>query len=147
MFSNSGGSGTAFPPGSFVYDADDVPFGTVWWFLYAGISCLLVLFAGIMSGLTLGLMSLGLVDLEILLRTGSSTQKKQAGSFLSFISHFLILILFLFISFALLQLLFFLFFKNNTSCLLLCFFVMLVLWRYLFFYFIILHSLIHTQFK
>jgi len=69
-----------FRPGNFVYDAEDIPFGTLWWFLYAGISCLLVLFAGIMSGLTLGLMSLGLVDLEILQQSGSSTEKKQAGT-------------------------------------------------------------------
>ncbi|KAK6122648.1 hypothetical protein DH2020_043610 [Rehmannia glutinosa] len=56
----------------------EIEFGTVWWFVYAGISCVLVLFAGIMSGLTLGLMSLGLVDLEILERSGTPTEKKQA---------------------------------------------------------------------
>lgn len=67
------------PENFVVYDADDVPFGTLWWFVYAGTSCLLVLFAGIMSGLTLGLMSLSLVDLEILQRSGSSTERKQAG--------------------------------------------------------------------
>lgn len=61
-------------------EADDIPFPTAWWFLYAGFSCLLVLFAGIMSGLTLGLMSLNLVELEILQRTGSSTEKKQAAA-------------------------------------------------------------------
>ncbi|CAJ1905891.1 unnamed protein product [Sphenostylis stenocarpa] len=71
-----------FRPERFVYDAEDIPFGTLSWFLYAGISCLLVLFAGIMSGLTLGLMSLGLVDLEILQRSGSSTEKKQAAAIL-----------------------------------------------------------------
>jgi metal transporter CNNM len=59
--------------------ADDIEFGTPWWFFDAGISCFLVLFAGIMSGLTLGLMSLGLVDLEILQRSGTSTEKKQAA--------------------------------------------------------------------
>ncbi|XP_064976067.1 DUF21 domain-containing protein At4g14240-like [Musa acuminata AAA Group] len=63
-------------------EAEDVPFGTVWWYVYAGISCLLVLFAGIMSGLTLGLMSLGLVDLEILQRSGTPTEKKQAAQIL-----------------------------------------------------------------
>ncbi|KAK7285383.1 hypothetical protein RJT34_20152 [Clitoria ternatea] len=68
--------------GNFVYDAEDIPFGTLWWFIYTGISCLLVLFAGIMSGLTLGLMSLSLVDLEILHRSGSSTEKKQAAAIL-----------------------------------------------------------------
>ncbi|RRT55992.1 hypothetical protein B296_00048112 [Ensete ventricosum] len=60
-------------------EAEDVPFGTAWWYIFAGISCFLVLFAGIMSGLTLGLMSLGLVDLEILQRSGTPTEKKQAG--------------------------------------------------------------------
>ncbi|XP_015958608.2 DUF21 domain-containing protein At4g14240-like [Arachis duranensis] len=57
-----------------------IPFGSVWWFIYAGLSCFFVLFAGIMSGLTLGLMSLGLVDLEILQRSGSPTEKKQAAT-------------------------------------------------------------------
>lgn len=65
---------------SFVTDADDVPFGTLWWFVYAGVSFLLVLFAGIMSGLTLGLMSKRPVDLEILQRSGSSTERKQAAA-------------------------------------------------------------------
>jgi metal transporter CNNM len=63
-----------------VLQADDIRFGTLWWFVYIGVSCLLVLFAGIMSGLTLGLMSLGLVELEILQRSGTSAEKKQAGS-------------------------------------------------------------------
>ncbi|XP_073267249.1 DUF21 domain-containing protein At4g14240 isoform X2 [Populus alba] len=61
---------------------DGIPFGSFSWFVYAGISCFLVLFAGIMSGLTLGLMSLGLVDLEILQRSGTSTEKKQAAAIL-----------------------------------------------------------------
>lgn len=63
--------------------AEGISFGSVWWFVYAGVSCCLVLFAGIMSGLTLGLMSLGLVDLEILQRSGTPTEKKQAGLSLS----------------------------------------------------------------
>ncbi|CAN1280577.1 DUF21 domain-containing protein At4g14230 [Linum perenne] len=58
---------------------NEIPYGTVTWFVYAGISCCLVIFAGLMSGLTLGLMSLSLVDLEILQRSGSSAEKKQAG--------------------------------------------------------------------
>ncbi|KAK3189951.1 hypothetical protein Dsin_029512 [Dipteronia sinensis] len=62
--------------------ADGIPFGSVTWYLYAGLSCFLVLFAGIMSGLTLGLMSLGLVDLEILQRSGTSSEKKQAAAIL-----------------------------------------------------------------
>ena len=47
---------------------EDVPSGTMRWYVYGGVSCVLVVFAGIMSGLTLGLMSLGLVDLEVLQR-------------------------------------------------------------------------------
>ncbi|KAJ6430945.1 hypothetical protein OIU84_018451 [Salix udensis] len=63
-------------------NGDEIPYGSVSWFVYAGISCFLVLFAGIMSGLTLGLMSLGLVDLEILQRSGTSSEKKQAAAIL-----------------------------------------------------------------
>ncbi|KAH8495173.1 hypothetical protein H0E87_018376 [Populus deltoides] len=63
-------------------NGDEIPFGSFSWFAYAGISCFLVIFAGIMSGLTLGLMSLGLVDLEILQRSGTSTEKKQAAAIL-----------------------------------------------------------------
>ncbi|PPD97309.1 hypothetical protein GOBAR_DD05654 [Gossypium barbadense] len=59
-----------------------LPFGSLWWFIYAGFSCFFVLFAGMMSGLTLGLMSLGLVELEILQRSGTSTEKKQAAAIL-----------------------------------------------------------------
>lgn len=66
--------------GSGLLKAEDVKFGSFWWFADAGISCFLVLFAGIMSGLTLGLMSLGLVDLEILERSGTPVEKKQAGA-------------------------------------------------------------------
>lgn len=72
--SNGGGETVAV-----LQEAEDIPFGTPWWYVDAGVSCLLVLFAGIMSGLTLGLMSLGLVDLEILQRSGTLTEKKQAG--------------------------------------------------------------------
>ncbi|KAJ9550463.1 hypothetical protein OSB04_014508 [Centaurea solstitialis] len=57
----------------------EIEFGSAMFFLYAGISCFLVLFAGIMSGLTLGLMSLGLVELEILQRSGTPIEKKQAA--------------------------------------------------------------------
>ncbi|KAM7256802.1 hypothetical protein ACFE04_012543 [Oxalis oulophora] len=66
----------------FVFEEEDVEFATVWWFVYAGVSCFLVLFAGIMSGLTLGLMSLSLVDLEILHSSGTSNQKLQAAAIL-----------------------------------------------------------------
>ncbi|KAI3835752.1 hypothetical protein MKW92_033215 [Papaver armeniacum] len=58
------------------------PIGTIKWYTYIGISCLLVVFAGIMSGLTLGLMSLGLVDLQILQSSGTPSEKKQAAAIL-----------------------------------------------------------------
>ncbi|KAJ4880020.1 DUF21 domain-containing protein [Raphanus sativus] len=61
-------------------ESETIPFGSLWWSIYAGVSCFLVLFAGIMSGLTLGLMSLGLVDLEILQRSGSPKEKKQSAA-------------------------------------------------------------------
>ncbi|KAI3843829.1 hypothetical protein MKW92_034710 [Papaver armeniacum] len=53
------------------------PIGTIKWYTYIGISCLLVVFAGIMSGLTLGLMSLGLVDLQILQSSGTPSEKRN----------------------------------------------------------------------
>ena len=64
-----------------VLESEAIPFGSISWFVYLAISCFLVLFAGIMSGLTLGLMSLGLVELEILQRSGTPSEKKQAGKF------------------------------------------------------------------
>ena len=57
----------------------EIEFGSAMFYVYVGISCFLVIFAGIMSGLTLGLMSLGLVELEILQRSGTPVEKKQAG--------------------------------------------------------------------
>lgn len=76
-----GGDGGA-SAGVVVLQGEDIAFGTFWWFAHAGISCLLVLFAGIMSGLTLGLMSLGLVELEILQRSGTPAEKDQAAKIL-----------------------------------------------------------------
>ncbi|GMI73835.1 hypothetical protein like AT4G14240 [Hibiscus trionum] len=69
-------------PKDIVFEPDDIPFGSFEWFVFAGVSCLLVLFAGMMSGLTLGLMSLSLVDLEILQRSGTIAEKKQAAAIL-----------------------------------------------------------------
>ena len=58
-------------------------FGSAEWWIAGAVSVVLVLFAGIMSGLTLGLMSLGLVDLEVLQRSGSDEEKKQASKLLN----------------------------------------------------------------
>lgn len=59
--------------------SSEIDFGTFWWWFYAGLCIVFVLFAGLMSGLTLGLMSFNLVDLEILARSGTPTQQQQAG--------------------------------------------------------------------
>ncbi|XP_059064106.1 DUF21 domain-containing protein At4g33700 [Cryptomeria japonica] len=52
---------------------------TSMFWIYVLICFLLVLFAGMMSGLTLGLMSLSLVDLEVLLKSGQPQDRKQAA--------------------------------------------------------------------
>ncbi|KAK9070108.1 hypothetical protein SSX86_010507 [Deinandra increscens subsp. villosa] len=76
------GAGAGATRSSIVTDSNDIEFGNPMWFVYAGVSCVLVLFAGIMSGLTLGLMSLGVVELEILHRSGTNREKKQAAAIL-----------------------------------------------------------------
>jgi hypothetical protein len=69
--------------------------------LYLLICCGLVAFAGIMSGLTLGLMSLSIVDLEVLRKAGKPEDQKNAGSdsmlilSLLFVFFFQLLLLFL----------------------------------------------------
>ncbi|XP_058069031.1 DUF21 domain-containing protein At1g47330 [Magnolia sinica] len=47
--------------------------------LYVVVIVGLVLFAGLMAGLTLGLMSLGLVDLEVLIKSGRPQDQKHAA--------------------------------------------------------------------
>jgi metal transporter CNNM len=51
---------------------------------------LLVVFAGLMSGLTLGLMSLSLVDLEVLSKSGTPQDQKHAGKFPFFTFHIIL---------------------------------------------------------
>ncbi|XVF61411.1 hypothetical protein PTKIN_Ptkin08bG0127400 [Pterospermum kingtungense] len=51
-------------------------------FIRIGIVAGLVLFAGLMSGLTMGLMSLSLVDLEVLAKSGTPTDSKHATKIL-----------------------------------------------------------------
>ncbi|XAR52967.1 hypothetical protein NMG60_11021318 [Bertholletia excelsa] len=51
-------------------------------FIHILIIVLLVLFAGLMSGLTLGLMSLSIVDLEVLARSGTPRDQKHAEKIL-----------------------------------------------------------------
>jgi metal transporter CNNM len=55
-------------------------------FIRIMIIVLLVVFAGLMSGLTLGLMSLSLVDLEVLAKSGTPQDQKHAGTVLSIIN-------------------------------------------------------------
>ena len=62
-------------------------------FIHIFVIVLLVLFAGLMSGLTLGLMSMSLVDLEVLAKSGTPRDRKHAGIFM--ISPFQVLIFFL----------------------------------------------------
>ena len=48
-------------------------------FIHIAVIAFLVLFAGLMSGLTLGLMFLSLVDLEVLAKSGTPQHRKYAG--------------------------------------------------------------------
>lgn len=48
--------------------------------IHIAVIVFLVLFAGLMSGLTLGLMSLSLVDLEVLAKSGTPEYRKYAGN-------------------------------------------------------------------
>jgi len=50
-------------------------------FIHIAVIVLLVLFAGLMSGLTLGLMSMSLVDLEVLAKSGTPRDRIHAGTY------------------------------------------------------------------
>ncbi|KAI7745998.1 hypothetical protein M8C21_026862 [Ambrosia artemisiifolia] len=56
--------------------------GETEFFIHIGIVVFLVLFAGLMSGLTLGLMSLSLVDLEVLAKSGTPKDRQYAEKIL-----------------------------------------------------------------
>ncbi|GFR41206.1 hypothetical protein Agub_g1876, partial [Astrephomene gubernaculifera] len=74
--------------------SDNTPFEN-WTYVVA---CLfLTLFAGIMSGLTLGLLSLDTVELEVLLRSGTAKEQKYARKIMPIVSnsHFLLVTLLL----------------------------------------------------
>ncbi|CAI0383046.1 unnamed protein product [Linum tenue] len=60
--------------------ADDVPCCGTQFSLYVLAVIGLVIFAGLMAGLTLGLMSLGLVDLEVLIKSGRPLDRIHAVS-------------------------------------------------------------------
>ncbi|CAN5960271.1 unnamed protein product [Sphagnum jensenii] len=61
--------------------------GTPTFYVYIVVIIGLVLFAGLMSGLTLGLMSLGLVDLEVLIKSGTPADKKHAEKILPVVKN------------------------------------------------------------
>ncbi|KAK9690548.1 hypothetical protein RND81_09G136700 [Saponaria officinalis] len=56
-------------------------------FLNIGVIVFLVIFAGLMSGLTLGLMSLSLVDLEVLAKSGTPNDRKHAEKILPVVKN------------------------------------------------------------
>ncbi|KAF5451168.1 hypothetical protein F2P56_031454 [Juglans regia] len=72
--------------------ANDVPCCEPMFWVYLIICVVLVLFAGLMSGLTLGLMSLSLVDLEVLAKAGQPQDRKNAEKILPIVkNHHLLL--------------------------------------------------------
>ncbi|XP_022158632.1 DUF21 domain-containing protein At2g14520-like [Momordica charantia] len=56
-------------------------------FIHIVIIVLLVIFAGLMSGLTLGLMSMSLVDLEVLAKSGTPKDRKYAAKILPVVKN------------------------------------------------------------
>ncbi|XP_010671605.2 DUF21 domain-containing protein At2g14520 isoform X2 [Beta vulgaris subsp. vulgaris] len=67
--------------------ANDVPCCEPMFWVYLIICVALVCFAGLMSGLTLGLMSLSLVDLEVLVKSGQPKDRKNAGKILPLVKN------------------------------------------------------------
>ncbi|XP_031475618.1 DUF21 domain-containing protein At2g14520-like isoform X1 [Nymphaea colorata] len=67
--------------------ANDVPCCKPMFWVYLLTCTGLVLFAGLMSGLTLGLMSLSLVDLEVLMKAGKPQDRKHAAKILPVVKN------------------------------------------------------------
>nr|GME10137.1 DUF21 domain-containing protein At5g52790 [Ipomoea batatas] len=67
--------------------ANDVPCCETMFWVYLVICVALVAFAGLMSGLTLGLMSLSLVDLEVLIKAGEPADRKNAEKILPIVKN------------------------------------------------------------
>ncbi|KAH6796248.1 hypothetical protein C2S51_037234 [Perilla frutescens var. frutescens] len=67
--------------------ADDVPCCETEFFVFVMVIIGLVLFAGLMAGLTLGLMSLGLVDLEVISKSGRPQDRKHASKILPLVKN------------------------------------------------------------
>ncbi|XP_038891232.1 DUF21 domain-containing protein At2g14520 isoform X3 [Benincasa hispida] len=84
--------GSFLTPKSFVLTnkemaANDVPCCEPRFWMYLLICVGLVAFAGLMSGLTLGLMSLSLVDLEVLAKSGRPDDRKNAAKILPIVKN------------------------------------------------------------
>ncbi|KAG6742248.1 hypothetical protein POTOM_055538 [Populus tomentosa] len=67
--------------------ANDVPCCEPMFWTYLIICMALVSFAGLMSGLTLGLMSLSVVDLEVLIKAGQPQEQKNAEKILPIVKN------------------------------------------------------------
>lgn len=67
--------------------ANDVPCCEPMFWVYLIICIALVIFAGLMSGLTLGLMSLSLVDLEVLAKSGQPQDRRNAEKILPLVKN------------------------------------------------------------
>ncbi|KAF8389348.1 hypothetical protein HHK36_026042 [Tetracentron sinense] len=65
----------------------NVPCCELMFWVYIIICVVLVMIAGLMSGLTLGLMSLSLVDLEVLVKAGQPRDKKNAAKILPIVKN------------------------------------------------------------
>ena len=55
------------------------------WYFYVTISIICSCFAGVMSGLTIGLLSIDMLDLEITLLIGAPEKKKSVSGFPTFL--------------------------------------------------------------
>ncbi|KAL7586035.1 DUF21 domain-containing protein At5g52790 [Lactuca sativa] len=67
--------------------ANDVPCCETMFWVYLASSIALVIFAGLMSGLTLGLMSLSLLDLEVLIKAGQPNDRKNAEKIMPIVKN------------------------------------------------------------
>lgn len=65
----------------------DIKPGSVEFYEYVGICVALVCFAGIFSGLTLGLLSLDTLNLQVLIRGGDDKSRKYATRLMPIVKH------------------------------------------------------------
>lgn len=76
-------------------EEEKIPFGSTRFFIYALICVGITCYAGIQSGLTVGYMGINMADLEVTLKTPSSTEedKRKAGTILPILKkHHLLLV-------------------------------------------------------